>query len=356
MSGRVPGSPGYGSLDSDGGRHDEAPRRIDADALALYLSRPSLALGLYPASPWADIAASDAPGGPYDATGGRPAGARDVGKRLGVSERGAADPREPADPRELGERLGDAVRQAVGAHRTVAVLHDGSLGATALLAAADAVGRELGVEVTVVIADHPGPDGASAAVPTQRVLAALDGRHRFLLAEIDRLPGPDNGPEFRAASDGRSGPGSGPVFRAASDGGSGPGSGSAPESGPPIGAGSGPRSLEDGERGSGGHGAVWNPVAPDLARTALVRAAEVRAARLGATLILTADGCEELLQAGPVALPSGLAGLTAVRRGLADRWRGEGVRSPLRGRRATAGRARRRRAEPDRRRAGRNRR
>ncbi|MET7463082.1 hypothetical protein ABZS51_22035, partial [Nonomuraea sp. NPDC005501] len=219
MSRPVPGSPGYGPLDSDGGRHDEAPRRIDADALALYLSRPSLALGLYPASPWADTAASDAPGGPYDATGGRPADARDVGKRLGVSERGAAD------PRELGERLRDAVRQAVGAHRTVAVLHDGSLGATALLAAADAVGRELGVEVTVVIADHPGPDGASAAVPTQRVLAALGGRHRFLLAESDRLPGPDNGPMFGAASDGRSGPGSGPVFPAASDGRSGPGSG-----------------------------------------------------------------------------------------------------------------------------------
>ncbi|MFI6536943.1 hypothetical protein ACIBHY_31145 [Nonomuraea sp. NPDC050547] len=220
-----------------------APGRVDVAALALYLSRPSLVLGVYPASSRVET---------------------------GPDERG------PADARELGERLAEAVRRAVGPHRTVAVLHDGSLGATALLAAADTAGRELGAEVAVVVADHPDPRGASVAVPAQQAIALLGGRHRFLLAEADRLPG----------------------------------------------RGSWDRTPQ--EEGRGGRDG-WNPVAPDLARTPLVRAAEARAEQLGATVILTADGCEELLQAGP----SGLTDVRAAGRGLADRWQAEGVAAAL---------------------------
>ncbi|MFI7442703.1 hypothetical protein [Nonomuraea indica] len=232
---------------------------IDADAVALYLSRPSLALGVYPASPWA---------------GGSPAG-QPVPPGADADDPGAADARKAgvADPRELAERLRDAVGRAVGSHRTVAVLHDGGVGATALLVAATAAGRALGAEVTVVVADHPGPDGASVAVATQQVVAALGGRHRFLLAEAARLPG--------------TGPGWSPE----------------------------------------GRDAGWNPVAPDLGRTPLVRAAEARAARLGATLLLTAEGWEDVLQAGP--LPSLPRGLRAARRQLADRWRAEGAAAVL---------------------------
>ncbi|MBB6347401.1 hypothetical protein ACWGH8_05985 [Nonomuraea muscovyensis] len=221
-------------------------RGIDVDAVALYLSRPSLALGVYPASPWADGTAAGPPGG-----------------------FGADTPRDPgvADPRDLGERLQDAVGRAIGAHRTVAVLHDGSVGASALLAAATAAGRALGAEVTVVAADHPGPTGASVAVATQQVIAALGERHRFLLAETTRLPG--------------------------------------------------------------GAGGAWNPVAPDLAGTPLVRAAEARAARLGATLLLTAEGCDEVLQAGPLPAPSRLRGPRSAGRQLADRWRTEGAAAVL---------------------------
>ncbi|MFD9940456.1 hypothetical protein ACFWYW_42285 [Nonomuraea sp. NPDC059023] len=214
-------------------------------ALALYLSRPSLVLGVYPGSP---------------------------------REETGWDERRPADARELGGRLVEAVRRAVGPHRTVAVLHDGSLGATALLAAADTAGREAGAEVTVVVADHPDPRGASVAVPAQQAVALLGGRHRFLLAEADRLPGP----RFR---------------------------------------GSEPRGRTPRKEGRDG----WNPVAPDLARTPLVRAAEARAARLGATVVLTPDGGEELLQAGP----SGLRDVRAAGRGLADRWQAEGVAAAL---------------------------
>lgn len=229
------------------------------DAVALYLSRPSLALGVYPASPWAD---------------GSPAG-QPAPLGAGRDALGVTDAREPgvADSRELAERLRDAAGRAIGSHRTVAVLHDGSVGASALLVAATAAGRALGAEVTVVVADHPGPDGASVAVATQQVVAALGGRYRFLLAEAVRLPGPGRG-----------------------------------------------RSPE-------GRDAGWNPVAPDLGRTPLVRAAEARAARLGATLLLTAEGCDDVLQAGP--LPSLPRGVRAARRQLADRWRAEGAAAVL---------------------------
>ncbi|MEV4891585.1 hypothetical protein AB0K48_19600 [Nonomuraea sp. NPDC055795] len=244
-----------------------APGRVDVAALALYLSRPSLVLGVYPASPWLE---------PGDSQGTADDDLRDP-----------ADPGEPgerpgrADPRELGERLAEAVRRAVGSHRTVAVLHDGSLGATALLAAADTAGRAVGTEVTVVVADHPDPQGASVAVRAQQAIALLGGRHRFLLAEADRLPGLrswENEPRGRT-----------------------------------------PRKEGSGDRDG------WNPVAPDLARTPLTRAAEARAEQLGATVILTADGCEELLRAGP----SGLPDVRAAGRGLADRWQVEGVAAAL---------------------------
>ncbi|MEQ4717603.1 hypothetical protein [Nonomuraea sp. B19D2] len=215
----------------------EALGRIDVAALALYLSRPSLALGVYPASPW------------QDATG------QGAANEIGTGT---------ADPRELGERLADAVRRAVSPHRSVAVLYDGSLGATALLVAA---GRAAGAEVSVVVADHPDPHGASVAVPAQQVLALLGGHHRFLLAEADRLLGP------------------GPT--------------------------------------------ASNPVAPDLARTPLVRAAEARATQLGATVLLTADGCEELLQSGPLPVPASRTGMGATGRQLADRWQAEGVTAAL---------------------------
>ncbi|MFI7635089.1 hypothetical protein [Nonomuraea sp. NPDC049400] len=232
----------------------EALGRIDVAALALYLSRPSLALGVYPASPW-----QDATGSQGTAHGG---------------ETGTAD------PRELGERLADAVRRVVGPHRAVAVLYDGSPGATALLAAA---GRAVDAEVSVVVADHPDPHGASVAVPAQQVLALLGGHHRFLLAEADRLlaPGPTASNPAEAAR--------------------------LPDPGP----------------------TASNPVAPDLARTPLVRAAEARATQLGATVILTADGCEELLQSGPLPVPSSRTGMRATGRQLADRWQAEGVAAAL---------------------------
>lgn len=254
-----------------------SPGMVDAAALALYLSRPSLALGVYPAAPWKDPAAPDGNGSaalhPQGAAGRTGSGA--------------------GDPRELGERLEGAVRRAVGAHRTVAVLHDGSLGASALLVAADAAGRTAGAEVTVVVADHPDSQGSSAAVQTQQVLALLGGRHRFLLAEDDRLPG----------WGGRTSPGEGPA----------------------PGRGGRRTSLDDGPIPGG----AWNPVAPDLGRTSLVRAAEARAAQLGATVLLTPDGCDELLQAGPPPLPTGPTGWAAVGRQVADRWRAEGVAATL---------------------------
>ncbi|WP_188189630.1 hypothetical protein [Nonomuraea sp. SYSU D8015] len=237
-----------------------APGTVDAAALALYLSRPSLALGVYPAAPWKDSAPPDGNG------------------RAALHPQGAAGS-GAADPREMRERLEKAVRRAIGAHRTVAVLHDGGLGASALLVAADAAGRAAGAEVTVVVADHPDPHGASAAVPTQQFMALLGGRHRFLLAEDDRLPGWGGHHT-------------------------------------PLDAGPIP-------------GDAWNPVAPDLGRTSLVRAAEARAAQLGATVLLTPDGCDELLQAGPPPLPTGPAGWAAARRQVADRWRAEGVAATL---------------------------
>ncbi|MBB5076446.1 hypothetical protein [Nonomuraea endophytica] len=236
--------------------------RIDVGALALYLSRPSLALGVYPASPWLE------PG----------------------DSQGTADDNVPGktDPRELGERLAEAVRRAVGSHRTVAVLHDGSLGATALLAAADAAGRAVGAEVTVVVADHPDPQGASVGVRAQQVIALLGGRHRFLLAEADRLLDRRDHVPGEGGSRGRTPWEEGPGDRVG-----------------------------------------WNPVAPDLGRTPLVRAGEARAAQLGASMILTPDGGEELLQSGPLPVPSGLAELRAASRGLADGWQVEGVAAAL---------------------------
>ncbi|MFI9559223.1 hypothetical protein [Nonomuraea endophytica] len=261
--------------------------------MALYLSRPSLALGVYPASPWLEPGRDSADDDLHDT-----AGPYELGKRHSMADPGelggAADPRGlgerhgAADPRELGERLVEAVRRAVRSHRTVAVLHDGSLGATALLAAADAAGRAAGAEVTVVVADHPDPQGASVAVRAQQVIALLGGRHRFLLAEADRLL--DRRDHV-------------------------PGEG-------------GSRGRTPWEEGLGDR-VGWNPVAPDLGRTPLVRAAEARAAQLGATMILTPDGGEELLQSGPLPVPSGLADLRAAGRGLADRWQVEGVAAAL---------------------------
>ncbi|GAA2272596.1 hypothetical protein GCM10010149_13190 [Nonomuraea roseoviolacea subsp. roseoviolacea] len=309
MSRPVPDPPGRRSVDADG-----VLRGIDVDVLALYLSRPSLALGLHPASPWADGAA------PPPATG--------HSGRLSGGEPPIA---EAADRRELGERLEEAVRRAVGNHRTVAVLHDGGLGATALLVAADAAARSLGAEVTVVVADHPAPDGASVAVGTQRVLAALGGRHRFLLAETDR-PLPASWAEKTARLPA---PPAEPAPRLPA-----PSAGTTPEV---------PGAPAPGERPTPGNGGrAWNPVAPDLGRTPLVRAAESAALRLGATLLLTPDGCAELLQAGPPALPpllqagspaaSRLAGLGAAGRQLADRWRADGAAGPLGGAAAVLGR------------------
>jgi hypothetical protein len=143
----------------------------DPAVLAAYLSRPSLVLGQHPG-----VAVTPAP----------PAASA------------------PSDPGEAATRLAAAVRAAAGPDGRVAVLHDGTLAGTALLAAA----AGLAPRPAVLLADGLTGAGASLAVETMRSVAGLlRGADLLVLDAAEPAPavadegrGPELDPAVAAAT------------------------------------------------------------------------------------------------------------------------------------------------------------